>query len=134
MFTNDTIDALITLKEDDNSGDVIDNEVTISGNTITIDPDSNLADGVVYVALSNGWYYGLNPTKSQGTASNITFTMDTAAPPKPTGLDLAAADDTGVSNELTTSRRTRPVLLFLVVRRRIVRWSSLKTVRRSLRR
>ena len=79
-FTDTTIDALITLKEDDASGDDIAKGVTISGNVITIDPNSNLEDGTVYVAISNGWYYGLNPTKSQGTASNVSFTVDTAVP------------------------------------------------------
>ena len=91
-FTDDTIDDLITLKVTNVSGTDIDFGATISGNVITIDPDSNLADGVVYVAFSNAWYYGVNPTKTQGTASHASFTVDTAAPTatitgQPTGTD-----------------------------------------------
>ena len=108
-FTDTTIDDIITLKEDDNSGTAIAKGVTISGNVITIDPTSNLSDGDVYVAISNNWYYGNNPTKTQGTADNITFTVDTSAPAKPTSLDLASDDDTGSSAILTTSPRIRPV-------------------------
>ena len=79
-FSNTDIGDIITLKEDDSSGDDIDFTATISGNTITINPDSTLEDGVVYVAISNAWYYGVNPTKTQGTTSSASFTVDTAAP------------------------------------------------------
>ena len=79
-FSNTDIDDILTLKETNVSGDDIDFTATISGNTITINPDNNLADGVVYVAISNAWYYGVNPTKTQGTASSASFTVDTAAP------------------------------------------------------
>ena len=105
-FTDDTIDDIITLKEDDSSGDAIAFGATISGNVITIDPDSNLEDGVVYAALSSGWYYGVNPTKTQGTASHASFTVDTAAPAKPTTLDLASDDDTGASDTDNITKTT----------------------------
>ena len=101
-FTNTTIDDIITLKVTNSGGTDIDFGATIAGNTITIDPDNNLADGVVYVGLSNGWYYGANPTKTQGTAENITFTVDTAAPTLTIsavsgGYVNASEDDSGVT-------------------------------------
>ena len=86
VFSNTTIDSIITLKEDDISGDDIDFTATISGNAITVNPDSNLADGVVYVAISDGWYYGANPTKTRGSSSNVSFTVDTAAPSVPSAI------------------------------------------------
>ena len=78
---SNAIDDILTLKTTDENGTDIDFDATISGNTITIDPDNNLAEGVVYVAISNGWYYGgyLNH-KIQGSASNASFTVDTIAP------------------------------------------------------
>ena len=93
-FTDTTIDDIITLKTDDASGTDIGFNATISGNTITIDPDSNLADGVVYVAISDGWYYGTNPTKTQGSASNVSFTVDTTAP---TFSEVIGGDTTTVT-------------------------------------
>ena len=57
-------------------------------------PNNNLADGVVYVALSDGWYYGTNPTKTQGSASNISFTVDTTAP---TFSEVIGGDTTTVT-------------------------------------
>ena len=105
-FTNTTIDDIVMLKTTNADGTNISFDATISGTTITIDPDSDLADGVVYVGISDGWYYGANPTKTRGSASNASFTVDGTVPNAPTGLDLAAADDSaddddGVTNETT---------------------------------
>ena len=49
--------------------------------TITLNPSSNLTeDDVVYVALTNGWYYDSGGTCLQGSASNATVTVDSTAP------------------------------------------------------
>ena len=80
LFTDTTIDNIVTLKTVDADGTDIAFDATISGNTITIDPTSNLADGAVYVAISDAWYYGVNAIKTQGAASNSSFIVGVPAP------------------------------------------------------
>ena len=82
-FTSDTVDDIITLTEDDADGDAIGFAVTVTtsgsnaNKVVTINPSSDLDDGVVYVAVSNGFY---DAQGNQGAAANVTFTIDTTAP------------------------------------------------------
>ena len=68
-FTNTTIDNIITLKSGHEDGAAVGFNATISGNTVTINPTNNLASGdAVFLSVSDGWYYGPNATKLQGSA------------------------------------------------------------------
>ena len=75
--------SVLTLKRTDASGMDIPYSASInSANTaITIDPTSNLADGAVYVAISNGYY---NEHGNQGEAASATFTVDPPSTDPPT--------------------------------------------------
>ena len=70
------------LRVGNSSGTAIGHAATYSSSThtITLDPTSNLADGTVYVGLTNGWYYDEGGTCTQGSAANASFTVDTAGP------------------------------------------------------
>ena len=72
---------LFSLKEDDSSGAAIGHTVSYSGNTGTVDPSSDFADGdVVYMAVGDGWYYSVGGTCTQGAAANATVTVDVSGP------------------------------------------------------
>ena len=93
-FTNANIDDILVLKETNASGTNIGYSATIDSQkkVITIDPTSNLSDGVVYVGVTDGHY---DAHGNQGAAANITFTVDTtepAVPAAPTGLSVTAGD------------------------------------------
>ena len=103
-FTDTTVDNIVMLKTTNADGADIPFNATISGTTITIDPDNDLSDGMVYVGISDGWYYGANPVKTRGSASNASFTVDSTAPVAPTGLDLAAADDSADDDDDVTDQ------------------------------
>ena len=71
-FTDDTIDALFTLKQDHPDGSAVAFDATISGNTVTINPTNDPASGAKMVlSLSDGWYHGSGVTKLQGSAQTI---------------------------------------------------------------
>ena len=81
-FTDTTVDAVVSLYVGSSSGTAIPFDATIDNTThvITLDPTSSLSDGVVYVGLSNGWYYGSESTKTQGNAYSVLFTADSTSP------------------------------------------------------
>ena len=70
---------ILTLKVDDDSGTPIDFSASIDADklVITIDPTSPLADGDVYVAISNGYF---DTAGNRGLAAEATFTVDTSVP------------------------------------------------------
>ena len=78
-FTNHDLTSILTLKVGSNSGDNIPYSAKINSDKtiITIDPTSNLADGDVYVAISNAYY---DADGNQGEQASATFTVDTTAP------------------------------------------------------
>ena len=78
-FTDSTIDGILTLKTTDSSGSNIGFDATIDNakKVITINPSMNLADGAVYVAISNAYYDG---NGNQGSMETATFTVDTTGP------------------------------------------------------
>ena len=78
-LTDDNVDAQITLKETDASGNDIAFDATISGQVITIDPAVNFtSEQVVYVAISNTVE---DASDNAISAANATFTAaDSEAP------------------------------------------------------
>ena len=77
QFTDTTIADIITLRENDAAGAVIPFSTTISGQIVVIVPTNPLTDGVVYLAVTDGYY---NATGEQGNAKNMSFAVDTIAP------------------------------------------------------
>ena len=83
-FDTTALSGLITLKSTDENGTDIPFSASINaGNTkVTIDPTNDLANGAVYVAVSNGYY---DAADNQGATATNTFTIavpiaDTTAP------------------------------------------------------
>ena len=87
-FTTGTAAGIVTLKENNSSGDSITFSVSSVGvdssktkTTFTITTNEGgtglFADGTKFVSVSNAFY---NDTGTQGTAANATFDIDTAAP------------------------------------------------------
>ncbi len=91
LFTNTSIDAILTLRKGSSSGDDIGFNATIRGfgKVVAIDPSSDLEDGDVYVAVSGDWY---DVDGNRGAAASATFTVDSTLPDAPTGLKLASGD------------------------------------------
>ena len=101
-FTDSTIDGILTLSQTNSSGSAIGFDATInSANTIiTINPTSNLAEGVIYVGISNAYY---DANGNQGAMASATFTVDTTGPAQPTfdPLDNATVTNAGRNITLT---------------------------------
>ena len=107
-FTADTVDDVITLTEDDADGDAIAFAVTVTtsganaNKVVTVNPSSNLADGVVYVAVSNAFY---DAQGNQGAATNTTFTIDTTAPTLASATVIGNTLTATFSENLDTSKK-----------------------------
>ena len=73
---------VLTLAVGDESGTAIPFAATIdaAGKVITLDPTNALAEGKVYVAISDVYY---DAAGNQGTAGSATFTVDTTPPAAP---------------------------------------------------
>ena len=104
-----TADNAVTLGTTSGGNDIATTVTyTASTNTITIDPDSNLADDTTYYAgLTNAWHYQ-NGACAPGAAESISFTTDAGAPtltisPVSGGYVNAAEDDSGVTVSGTTT-------------------------------
>ncbi len=81
-FADADLAGILTVKSTDANGTDIVYTATIDtdNDEITIDPAADLADGVVYVAISDGYY---DAAGNQGSAANVSFTVavpDTTAP------------------------------------------------------
>ena len=76
-FDTSGLEAILTLKRTDGSGADIDFSAALGtdGTVITIDPDADLAEGAVHVAVTNGYY---DAAGNQGSAASATFTLDTS--------------------------------------------------------
>ena len=75
-LANADLAGILTLKTDDADGTDIGFAATIDSNkrVITIDPSSDLADGAVYMAITNGYF---DAAGNRGSAASATFTVDT---------------------------------------------------------
>ena len=99
--------ATVTLFDDTNNNGVQDSgETTLATTTIasgtTFSADVALAEGVHHVGA-----FQTDPAGNVSAgATNLDITIDTTAPAAPTGLDLAAADDTGSSNSDNVTSNT----------------------------
>ena len=86
-FVNSDLSSILTLRETNSSGATINYAATINTakTVITIDPSANLADGKVYVAISNAYYDG---NGNQGSQASATFTV-AATPVQSSDADLS---------------------------------------------
>ena len=108
-LNNTTAESITDLREVNSGGTAIAHVATYDAatHTITLNPDSDISNNVVvYVGLTNAWYYDESGTCTRGNAGTVSFTVDAAAPSAPTGLDLAADDDTGLSNTDNVTKNT----------------------------
>ena len=107
-FTADTVDDVITLTEDDADGDAIGFAVTVTtsganaNKVVTINPSSDLEEGVVYVAVSNAFY---DAQGNQGAATNASFTIDTTLPTISSASVNGTALTVTFSENLDTSKK-----------------------------
>ena len=78
-FGNADLGGILTLKRTDENGADIGFSASIDAakQVITVDPTADLADGAVYVAISDGHF---DAAGHQGAAANATFTVDTTGP------------------------------------------------------
>ena len=78
-FGNADLAGILTLKRTDENGADIGFSATIDAakQVITVDPTADLADGAVYVAISDGYF---DAAGNQGAAADATFTVDTTGP------------------------------------------------------
>ena len=72
-FNNSSIDSLITLTQNNNTGTAIPFDATVSGRNITIDPTGDLPTGRVFVGIDDDYW---RDDGSMGTHSDATFTID----------------------------------------------------------
>ena len=77
--------AILTLKAGGSAGTAIayTARLNAAGTVITLDPSSPLADGRVYVAVSDDYY---DTGGERGGAASATFTVDTTGGSPPTGI------------------------------------------------
>ena len=73
------LSAVLRLRRGSSNGAAIPYTASLDGTkrVITINPSSNLPEGNVYVAVTDGYY---DTSGNQGRASSATFTVDTTAP------------------------------------------------------
>ena len=101
-FTNSSAKSILTLKEDDSSGDAITFTVatgTASSNTKTTftitatEVQGGFTDGIKYVSISDAFF---DADGNQGSSVNIDFEIDLTAP-------AYVAADSGVFDDLATT-------------------------------
>ena len=99
-FANADLASILTLKTTSVSGTDIPYAASINTakTVITINPTSNLADGNVYVAVTDGYY---DANGNQGEAANATFTVDATGPAAPTFDPVAGATVTDAATNIT---------------------------------
>ena len=78
-FSTSELKAILTLKTDDENGGNIGFAATIDAakKVVTVNPSAALAEGDVYVAISDGHY---DAEGNQGAEASATFTVDATAP------------------------------------------------------
>ena len=94
------LSAILTLKAGGSGGTAIDYAASIdsANKVITINPDANLAEGEVYVAVSAGYHDAIgNP----GAMASATFTVDLTAPAAPEFSPADGASVKDVSTDIT---------------------------------
>ena len=99
-LTNSDLSSILTLKVANDQGNTIAYSATINAakTEITINPSSNLAEGSVYVAISDAYY---DVAGNQGVADNATFTVDTTGVSAPTFNPGNGAATKDVTTDIT---------------------------------
>ena len=99
-FADGDLSSILTLRQTNSSGTAIGYAATIDAakQVITINPTSNLPEGAIYVAVTNGYY---DAAGNQGTAANATFTVDATGPGAPTFSPLDSATVTNAGTNIT---------------------------------
>ena len=97
---NADLAAILTLKVDDDSGAAIGFAATIDDakKVITLNPNADLAEGDVYVAISAEHW---DAAGNQGALRSATFTVDTTAPAAPEFSPANAAIVSDASTNIT---------------------------------
>ena len=111
-FTDTSVENIITLKtigptgSDISYGATVTTSGTNANKVVTVNPDSNLADGVVYVAVSSSYY---DSGGNQGLAANRSFTIDATPPTIASAVAPAGRYITlTFSEDLDTSKQAAP--------------------------
>ena len=102
-LTNTTAGNITALKQNNNSGSAITHTASYSttDNVITLNPSSDFTEGAVaFVSLTNGWYYSVGGTCTQGSAGTATVTVDATAPTVVSG-STGYYSDSGLANALS---------------------------------
>ncbi|MCY4555411.1 MAG: Ig-like domain-containing protein, partial [Chloroflexi bacterium] len=99
-FADGDLSSILTLRQTNSSGTAIGYAATINGakTVITLNPTSNLPEGAIYVAVTNGYY---DAAGNQGTAASATFTVDATGPAAPTFSPLNSATVTDAGRNIT---------------------------------
>ena len=99
-FADADLSGILTLRQTNSSGTEIGYAASINGakTVITLNPTSNLPEGAIYVAVTNGYY---DAAGNQGTAANATFTVDATGPAAPTFSPLNSATVTDAGRNIT---------------------------------
>ena len=92
-LTNTTAGNLVKLGTSRGSNNISSTvSYAVSTNTITINPDSDLADDTYYVSIADAWYYK-NGACNGGSSASISFTVDMTAP-----VAALSGQPTGIAN------------------------------------
>ena len=99
-FANTDLSGILTLKTGSSTGAAISYAASIdtAKKVITLNPSSDLADGDVYVAISNNYYDAVG---NRGSTASATFTVDTTGPAAPKFLPADEATVTDASTNIT---------------------------------
>ena len=99
-FANSDLSGILTLKTGSSTGAAILYAASIdtAKKVVTLNPSSNLADGDVYVAISNDYYDAVG---NRGSTASATFTVDTTGPAAPTFLPAHQATVTNAATNIT---------------------------------
>ena len=94
------LSSILELKAGSSGGTAIPYAASIDADkkVITLDPSNDLADGDVYVAVSDTWW---NAGGNRGKAASATFTVDTTGPAAPTFSPASGASVSNAGTDIT---------------------------------
>ena len=101
-LANADLASILTLKVNDNTGNAIGFAASIDDakKVITLNPNADLAEGTVYVAISAEHW---DAAGNKGSLRTATFTVDTTAPAAPTFSPAHEATVSDASTDITIS-------------------------------
>ena len=95
-FTSDSVGSLVEVRKGNSAGEVIGADVLMAGTAVVVNPDDDLPEGMVWVGLSDGWWYGDGGSYVRGSARSASFMVDTVAP----SVEFPVMRSSGVYNWL----------------------------------